>query len=340
MLFSVIVPIYKVEEYLRKCVDSILIQSLSDFEVILVDDGSPDHCPEICDQYAQKDSRVKVVHKPNGGLASARNAGLKVASGEYVIYVDGDDWISEDMLDGFYQKILKPHPDVDAIVSGMTWEYGDRTELTIPYIDKGYYGKERLQEEVYPYLMYDSRKPFYTGAIFPSSGGKVFRLSLLKEHYCRDERIRMGEDNAFIFECIYFAKAAYVSRDGYYHYNRKNEGSITQSYDKERFRNNKLLTSYISEHLGGLTEEMDRQINAFKAYWLIMAVFHEVKTHQSMKWSSRHIREEIRATNALEEISLNGLPLQAQCFLLLLRMHFYRLALIGARLINSLRNGS
>ena len=93
MKFSVIIPIYKVEKYLPECVESVLKQTYTDFEVLLVDDGSPDSCPQICDDYASKDSRVKVIHKPNGGQADARNVGLEKASGDYVCYVDSDDYL-------------------------------------------------------------------------------------------------------------------------------------------------------------------------------------------------------------------------------------------------------
>ncbi len=95
-LVSVIVPIYKVEKYLRRCVDSLVTQTLRDIEIILVDDGSPDGCGKICDEYAEKDQRVKVIHQRNGGAASARNAGVKAAQGKYVAFVDGDDWIEKE----------------------------------------------------------------------------------------------------------------------------------------------------------------------------------------------------------------------------------------------------
>ena len=93
---SVIIPVYNVSQYLHRCVDSVINQTYSDLEIILVDDGSPDDCPIICDEYSKKDARVKVIHKPNGGLSSARNAGLDIATGEYVGFVDSDDWIEED----------------------------------------------------------------------------------------------------------------------------------------------------------------------------------------------------------------------------------------------------
>lgn len=108
---SIIVPVYKVEPYLRKCVDSILAQTFTDFEVILVDDGSPDNSGKICDEYASKDSRVRVIHKKNGGLSSARNAGIDVARGKYLGFVDSDDYIEKDMYELLYDNIVKEQAD-------------------------------------------------------------------------------------------------------------------------------------------------------------------------------------------------------------------------------------
>ena len=111
-LISVVVPIYNVEKYLRQCVDSILQQTYKNLEVILVDDGSPDRCPEICDEYAKKDSRVKVIHKPNGGLGSAYNTGIQNARGDYIGLVESDDWIEPDMYQNLLESALKFDSDV------------------------------------------------------------------------------------------------------------------------------------------------------------------------------------------------------------------------------------
>ena len=109
---SVIVPVYKVEKYLRKCVYSILTQSFIDFELILVDDGSPDNCGLICDEYATKDHRVKVIHKENGGLSDARNIGLDQMQGKYVFFVDSDDWISSDALEIMHEAAIINPPKI------------------------------------------------------------------------------------------------------------------------------------------------------------------------------------------------------------------------------------
>lgn len=111
-LISVIVPIYKVEKYLNRCVDSIINQTFRNLEIILVDDGSPDNCPKICDEYAEKDNRIKVIHKINGGLSDARNAGMDVATGKYISYIDSDDYISSDFFETLYNAIISEKSDI------------------------------------------------------------------------------------------------------------------------------------------------------------------------------------------------------------------------------------
>ena len=111
-LISVIVPIYKVEDYLDRCVKSIVEQTYSNLEIILVDDGSPDQCPKLCDEWAKKDARIKVVHKKNGGLSDARNAGMKIMTGDYVSYIDSDDWIAKDMYERMLTAIKKNNADI------------------------------------------------------------------------------------------------------------------------------------------------------------------------------------------------------------------------------------
>jgi len=111
-LISIIIPIYKVEDYIRCCIDSILSQTYKNLEIILVDDGSPDNCGSVCEEYSLKDKRIKVIYKKNGGLSSARNAGLDIASGEYIGFVDSDDWIENDMYESLYNAIIFHKADI------------------------------------------------------------------------------------------------------------------------------------------------------------------------------------------------------------------------------------
>lgn len=112
MVISVVVPVYRVEAYLNRCVDSILAQTFTDFELILVDDGSPDNCGKICEEYAEKDSRIRVVHRQNGGLSAARNSGIDIARGEWITFIDSDDWIHPDYLRVLYDAVKKYGADV------------------------------------------------------------------------------------------------------------------------------------------------------------------------------------------------------------------------------------
>lgn len=126
---SVVIPVYRVEPYLDRCVKSVVGQTFSDLEIILVDDGSPDHCPEICDAWAEKDRRIKVIHKANGGLSDARNAGISAASGKYISFVDSDDWIAPEMLRKLYDALHRDNSDIAACTVQMVWEDGTPSKL-------------------------------------------------------------------------------------------------------------------------------------------------------------------------------------------------------------------
>lgn len=119
---SVIVPVYKVEPYLDKCLSAIVNQTYTNLEIILVDDGSPDNCPAMCDAWAEKDSRIRVIHKTNGGLSDARNAGMAVATGELMAFVDSDDWIAPDMYEHLYRRLAEDNSDIAACGVQMVWE--------------------------------------------------------------------------------------------------------------------------------------------------------------------------------------------------------------------------
>ena len=130
-IISIILPIYKVEEYLNQCVNSIVNQTYRNLEIILVDDGSPDECPRMCDKWAEKDNRIKVIHKENGGLSDARNAGMKIATGDYISFIDSDDYISLDFFETLYNVAITQNADivecsiVDCYEDGRIDEYED-----------------------------------------------------------------------------------------------------------------------------------------------------------------------------------------------------------------------
>ena len=147
MFFSVIVPVYKVEKYLPDCINSILGQTFGDFEIILVDDGSPDLCGDICDNYAKTDDRIKVIHKENGGLASARRTGIKLASGDYVFNLDSDDLIEKDTLECAHKIITETNAEI--VSFAYRWVKNSKTvSVTDDGIDEGLYLKKDIEKRV------------------------------------------------------------------------------------------------------------------------------------------------------------------------------------------------
>lgn len=224
MLFSVIVPIYNVEEYLHECIDSILSQTFRDFELILVDDGSPDGCAAVCDAYAEKDKRVVVIHKPNGGLVSARQAGMERASGEYIINVDGDDFISSDMLGEAFGIIQECHPDI--VGFSLNRCSPDGTEVQHDFAQEGFYTKEQMKKTLYPYVLLscDMRHLFYFLC------GKVIRTAVLKPcQMAVSKDISLGEDVACTIPVYAAANSVYMSRLPMYSY-RYREQSDSRAF--------------------------------------------------------------------------------------------------------------
>lgn len=227
LLFSIIVPIYNVDKWLEKCLNSIIIQKCDCFEAILVDDGSTDRSSDICDLYSTKYKNIKTVHKKNGGLVSARNCGIKQATGKYIIYVDGDDWIKPNYLSEC-EKVINNHPDIDLIIFDYECVYKNSV-ITITkntYSKVKFYDENKVKKDIYPNLMWNKIK----WKIEPSSSNKVFKKELLLEHYCKDESIDIGEDVAYVYEYIFNCKNAYFLNKTLYCYNKQNAASLTTLY--------------------------------------------------------------------------------------------------------------
>lgn len=198
-LISIVVPVYKVEQYLKNCIDSVLRQTYTNWELILVDDGSPDTCPVICDEYAQKDGRIKVIHKENGGLSSARNAGLNIIRGEYVTFLDSDDF----WYDEYLSTLLGICEKYDADIVQCGFVRGQDTAF--PVLDK------KIQEKVY-----DNRSVFISQAVNIIMCGKIYRSELF-------DNIRMpigkiNEDDFTSWKLYYKARKIVVTDAPYYYY--------------------------------------------------------------------------------------------------------------------------
>ena len=223
---SIVVPVYKVERFLRRCIDSLLVQTLQEIEVILVDDGSPDTCPQICDEYQMADHRIKVIHKENGGLSSARNAGLHMATGEYVGYIDSDDYAEPDMFEKLY-RCAEEHR-VDFVMADY-WRVSNETrrEKTLD-IRSGLYTKQDIAREIYPILI--MRECVDYGPLL-SVCHCLYRTEFIKNNNLYfNEEIKWSED------CMYSAMLGYLANRFFYMkhecvYNYvQNENSISTSF--------------------------------------------------------------------------------------------------------------
>ena len=215
MKLSVIIPVYKVEATLDRCVESVLRQHVNDMEVILVDDGSPDNCPEMCDDWAKKDAHIRVIHKKNGGLSDARNAALDIATGDYITFVDSDDWISPDT----YEPLLEMMGDNDLLeyaVSGRLQLKDARYENTNEYW---------LQTQVYTHCF---------------AWNKIFRRHLFDG--VRFPKGRIFEDVYTLPQLLHRAKKVRTTSRGFYHYTDNSQG-ITATAGGEG------LTQLLETHL-------------------------------------------------------------------------------------------
>lgn len=262
MLFSVVVPIYNVEDYLDFCLKSIQNQTYFDFECILVDDGSTDRSSEICDRYCRNDKRFTVVHKRNGGLVSARIEGAKLAQGEYVICVDGDDWLNDKFLFEFADIAKKLKPDI--ICCGMIRYRSDHFAESVKInVSEGFYNRKRIEETIFPFLIHDELGKYFP----PSLWAKAFRRSLYQlRQFSVNPQIKIGEDIACTYACICACNSIYCMDKCLYYY-RRNEQSMTH---RKVF--DLLGPKMIGEHLLDCTVESDRdfkpQINRMVVHLL------------------------------------------------------------------------
>lgn len=220
--FSIIVPIYNVEKYLHKCIDSILAQSFCDYEVILVDDGSPDNCSVICDKYKENNLNIKVIHQNNKGLVRARQEGALLAKGKYVICIDADDWIDENYLK--YAKEIIDAFSPDVVCFGHYVVEKENCYMRMLGQREGYYDKTDIRGEIFPCLLENENAKGFT----PTVWAKVFKKELyIKSQNEVDESVKIGEDGLCVKPCIYYADSIYIDARCVYYY-RYNPTSITK----------------------------------------------------------------------------------------------------------------
>lgn len=216
-MISIIIPVYKAETFFDECVSSILAQSYGDFELILVDDGSPDKCPELCDKWAATDSRIKVIHKPNGGVSSARNSGLEIASGDYICFVDSDDTLPENGLHILMKSIEQRN--VEVVFGAFQFQYGDRL---LPHASRLSEGKYQFKDVLKNFIDDGTLSGFLLGS---TCAALYKREIILKNHLRFVEGLKNNEDGLFNFELALFANSFAVINTPVYNYRQDNAPS-------------------------------------------------------------------------------------------------------------------
>ncbi|MBD9098412.1 glycosyltransferase family 2 protein [bacterium] len=256
---SIIVPVYKVEQYLRKCVDSIIKQTYSNLEIILIDDGSPDDCPIICDEYAMKDNRVVVIHKKNGGLSDARNVGIAKATGKYITFVDSDDYIASDYIEYLYKLILSANGDVSIVLPQIFYDNQEQVAISNK--------KESIR-------IYDSKSALltmlYQKEFDTSAWGKLYSKKIFEDVVFPVGNIY--EDISTIYKTLLKSKVVVYSNQKKYYYLKRNDSIMGRS-----FKEKDMDYIYQAESMYNSIKDIDKEIEVAARCRLINANFSVLK---------------------------------------------------------------
>lgn len=254
---SITVPVYNVERQLPRCIESLINQTLGDIEIILVNDGSPDRSGEICDYYANKDDRIKVIHKSNGGLASARRAGLEIITGEYYTVCDSDDWVEPDMYEELYNRAVQD--DADIILSNHFINYPDGLQKTSPIY------RYVSQEDYILDIMYNKASA--------NTWNKLFKCATIRKHAIDyAEGIDLGEDALFLYKLLLHPLKISTVNKPFYHYQRDmNSNSYTNHVKLKTVEQNRSLWEWKRAHYN------DRKYNRAHKYSAVNLAFTAIR---------------------------------------------------------------
>lgn len=264
-LISIIVPIYNVEPYIQRCLDSIINQTYSNLEIILIDDGSPDNCPQICDEYAAKDNRITVIHKKNGGLSDARNAGLDICKGEFISFIDSDDWVEQSYIETLLHILNQTNADVSIV--NFT-----KAQSSYKYVLESYERNFTILNSTQAVAKLWNREE---DSIFVTAWGKLFKRSLYKN--IRFPKGKIHEDEYTSYKLLYHSKnVAFLDIPLYIYFQRKD--SIMGQVEKSSIR---LLRVQVEKYLFFKRKNIPKILNLFikQLCWDIIFAYSQIKLH-------------------------------------------------------------
>ncbi len=296
-LLSIIIPVYKVEDYIKQCVDSVLNQTFDDFEVILVNDGSPDNCPQICDDYAIENNRVRVIHKPNGGLSDARNAGIKEAKGDYLMFIDSDDFLSDKYHLSNISKIIADNNDLDVILlrNMLYYEdvdtfFTDHTDLSKAVVENPNITQLNLNKLGHP---------------ISSAWRNIVRRNLITQNEIFFTKGLTGEDSDWYIHLSTKVSKYYLYNEPCYVYRQNRVGSITNSLKIKNFNDQFYIQDKWIAALknNNLDENLVLAMRGFLAYLLSVVI---LITPQLEKNNRSQVIKEIEKRKDIFNYSLNS----------------------------------
>ncbi len=323
---SVIIPIYNTEKYLVRCMDSVLGQTLKDIEIILVDDQSPDNAPAQCDKYVKMDSRVRVIHKKNGGLGLARNSGLEIATGEYVAFLDSDDYVDKRMYELLYRVAVEHNCQM--VMSGYNFvdRHGKVRDCTNT-MAKGLYEGKRVKDLLFATL--GAGPTDWADNIMGMSVWRgIYSMEAIREYNIRfhSEREFICEDAIFHIDFFHHIERAFIIKEPLYFY-CNNPGSLSRIFRKDRFEKDKMLYQKefeMLENYGSLAEGktyIDRMFLTFTRVFLTEAVY-QLKTVEAMIWIKNILNDEL-LVKILAEYPYNLNPRKQKLFNMAMRHKAY-----------------
>lgn len=331
-LISVVIPVYNVAKFLRKCLNSVLKQSYRNLEIILVDDGSTDGSSLICDEYQLKDPRFKVIHKKNEGLGLSRNAGLQQVHGKYVIFLDSDDYLGPNNIERLYSEVKTNN--VDMVIGGYTKITNNFKVLYQKKERRKLYDGENEVKKVMTRML--GNLPKGKDAIKPSVWNNIYSMDIIKkEGLCfHSERELISED--IVWNMAYLTKVKKVSAiDSVDYFYRVNDQSLTRKFNPKGFELSTFFYSFMLDEISKLNLSQEAVLRMTKQYFIYVYVFISQLRYKGFKESYKVLKsycENSTLQNAIKNYPINQLPLKQKMFLELLKKRYIYLLLILIKL--------
>lgn len=289
--FSIIVPIYKTEKYLRQCIESVLNQTCKDYELILVDDGSPDNSGKIADEYAEKSERVKVIHKANGGLVSARKAGTLEAKGTYILNLDSDDYMAEGALLILSEHVNKTRADMYCFGYMEYYEKENITKGICPALPEGLYDNQESLNKIYKQVIYSKKRPFFEFGLTPSVWSKIVKREIYTKWQLQaDETIIIGEDLALTVPMVFDVESICIIHEKLYCY-RIIESSLSHMHTEKKITN----ASGVVRRFSGLSIpdniNFKKQLGAYSMAVILIYFTSLLKICENLDEFKKHVKD-------------------------------------------------